>query len=144
MDGGYLVVSVVLAVGSYRGWSPVVAMFYTRCRRWWRFLTPVPFWLLFLGCFVFIFSVHNLHLWCSNITGLFIGIGARSAIFYLLIVLKCKEWFNAVHVMFVFCLGYYFKSNLSGIGCREFCTSILCNLPLVIYDSRYYLLKKKK
>jgi hypothetical protein len=76
---------------------------------------------LFCFCF-FLFTV------C--LTGLFVGICARSTLFYLLIVLKYKEWLNVVHVMFVFCSGCCFKSNLFGLWCKESYTSILYNLPL--------------
>jgi hypothetical protein len=44
---------------------------------------------LFFCCFFF--SFHSLPLLCLNVTGLFVGLDARFIIFYLLIVLECKE-----------------------------------------------------
>jgi len=59
----------------------------SRC--WFRFL------LLFLGYFFVVFSsfffFHSFPLLCLNVTELFVGLYARSVIFYLLIVLECKE-----------------------------------------------------
>lgn len=82
-------------------------VFYMLRRQWRRFPTPIPFLASVLGCFrCFFLSLHSLPMWHLNITWLFLGLGARFALFYLLIVLKCKEWLNVVPLMVLYCFGF--------------------------------------
>jgi hypothetical protein len=91
-------------------------VFYTcRCRRR-RHPTPIPvlasvkgffFFFFFFFFFLSFLSFHSLPPWCLNVTGSFIGLGARSAIFYLLIVLKYKEWLSVVPVMVNYVLLWF-------------------------------------
>jgi hypothetical protein len=64
---------------------------------------PALCWVfcLFICCFFFFSQSTCVMLKCYR---LFVGVRARSALYYLLVVFKCKKWLIVVHVMFMYCL----------------------------------------